>query len=111
MGIGLSVPIEQRNGAGQHDAIADAWPILFDVHDLLERLAEFRIEYRVNHRIDEAVHVAEPCGEDECRHARIAVGIAQFRAQCVQHVTREERHPAEEEDACACGWTDTHAHV
>lgn len=71
------------------------------MHDLLERLPELRIEDRIDDRIDEAVHVAQPRGENERRHARIAVGIVQFGAQCVQHVAREERQPADEEDTCA----------
>lgn len=76
-------------------------PILFDVHDLLERFAELRIEDGVDHRIDEAVHVAQPRGDDERVHARTAVGLLQLRAQGVQHVAREERHPAEQKDAWA----------
>jgi len=34
-------------------------------HKFFERLPEFRIEYRVNHGVDEAVHVAQPRGQYE----------------------------------------------
>lgn len=67
--------------------------VLFDVHNLLESFAEFRIENGVDNGIDEAVHVAQPGGEDECGQTGIAVH-AQFGAECVQHVAGEEGHPA-----------------
>lgn len=67
------------------------------MHDLLEGLPELRIEYRVDDRIHEAVHVSEPRGQDEDRHAWPTVRI-QFRTDGVLDVAREEWNPADEED-------------
>lgn len=82
--------------AARHDA-----PHSLDVHDFFERLPELRIEDGVDDRVDEAVHVAEPGRQDEGRHARLA-GHVQLGAHRVHDVAGEERHPADEEDACKC---------
>lgn len=68
------------------------------MHDLLESLSKFGIEDCVNHRVHEAVHVAQPRGENEDGHPGTAVRV-QFRANRVHDVAREERHPADQEDA------------
>jgi len=34
-------------------------------HEFFERLPELRVEYRVDHWVDEAVHVAQPSGQYE----------------------------------------------
>lgn len=67
------------------------------MHDLLECLPKLRIEYRIDDGIYKAVHVAKPRGQNEDRHSGPAIRI-QFRADGVQDVGREERHPADEED-------------
>lgn len=94
--------------AGADDAPAvgrfDCFGILFDVHDLFERFAKFRIEDGVDDGIDEAIHVAQPGGQDERGQTGIAVH-AEFRAQCVEHVACEKRHPAHEEHT----WGDWNA--
>lgn len=94
-----------HKNAGRHalqqSAVHAVDRILFDVHDLLERLAELRIEDGVDDRVDEAVHVAEPGGENERGHARRTVQ-PEDGAHGVHYVAREKRHPAYEEHAC-CG--------
>jgi hypothetical protein len=67
-------------------------------HKLFERLPELRIKYRVDHGIDEAVHVAQPCGQYEHPDAGRTL-LIQFVADCVQYVAREERHPTEQKYA------------
>uniref|UniRef100_A0A182IWB8 Uncharacterized protein n=1 Tax=Anopheles atroparvus TaxID=41427 RepID=A0A182IWB8_ANOAO len=64
-----------------------------DVHNLFERLAELWVEDGVNDGIDEAVHVAEPRGQDENRHAWPTI-LVELGAHCVHDVTGEKWHPA-----------------
>jgi len=69
------------------------------VHDLLEGLAKLGIEYRVDHRVHEAVDVAQPGGHHVGREARSAVFL-ELGAHGVHDVAAEEGQPAEQEDTC-----------
>lgn len=64
-------------------------------HEFFKRFPELRIEYRVDHRIDKAVHVAQPCGQDEHSDAGRTV-LVQFGADRVQDVAREKWYPTEQ---------------
>ncbi|KAF0767530.1 Uncharacterized protein FWK35_00021002 [Aphis craccivora] len=63
-------------------------------HKLFERLSELRVEYCVDHGVDEAVHVAQPCGQYEHPDAGRTL-LVHFVADRVQYIAREERHPTE----------------
>lgn len=56
--LATDVRCEALAGAVGHGS--SAYP-----HEFFERLPEFRVKYRVDHRIDEAVHVAQPRGQYE----------------------------------------------
>lgn len=92
-GFGLVPPADgvaaTATAAARHNA-----PHSLDVHDFFERLAELRIEDGVDDRVDEAVHVAQPGRQDECRHARLA-GHVELGAHRVHDVAGEERYPAD----------------
>lgn len=75
-------------------------PSSADVHNLFERFPKLGIEDRVDDRIHEAVHVAQPGGQNEDRHSGPAVRI-QFGADGVHDVACEKGHPADQEDTCA----------
>lgn len=64
-----------------------------DIHDFLECLAEFGIEYCINDWIDEAIHVAEPCGQYECCDARLTLQT-EFCANGIHDIAREKWQPA-----------------
>lgn len=69
------------------------------MHDLLEGLAELGIEDRVDHRVHEAVDVAQPGGQHVGGEARPAV-LLELGAHGVHDVAGEEGQPAEQEDTC-----------
>jgi len=73
------------------------------VHNLLEGLAKLGIEYRVDHRVHEAVDVAQPGGHHVGREARSAVFL-ELGAHGVHDVAAEEGQPAEQEDTCLVVW-------
>ena len=66
--------------------------------DALKGLAELEIEDGVDDGIDEWVDVAQPGGEMEGHASRLAIAF-KFGADGVHDVAREERDPANEEDA------------
>lgn len=66
---------------------------------LAEGLAEFGVEHSVYYGIHEAVHVAEPGGDDERCDTRLTI-LRQLRADRVHDVAGEEGHPAYQEDTC-----------
>lgn len=83
-----------------HQHLTSGDPSSADVHNLFERFPKLGIEDRVDDRIHEAVHVAQPGGQNEDRHSGPAVRI-QFGADGVHDVAREKGHPADQEDTCA----------
>lgn len=87
-----------RSLLGEHDHVV-YW-LSAHVHQLLEGLPELGVENGVYHGVDEAVHVAEPCGQDEGSHPRLTLP-PQFGAHGVHYVAREERHPAYQEHPCS----------
>ena len=66
--------------------------------NFLERFPEFRIEDCVDDRVDAAVDVSEPGGDEECRVARMPVGLY-LDADGVDDVAGEEGCPANQETA------------
>ena len=64
-----------------------------------ECLPELWVEDGVNERVDTAVDVAEPGGEDECGVTRPPVQL-ELDADGVDHVAGEERDPAHQETCC-----------
>lgn len=66
---------------------------LFYVHDFLECFAEFGIKYCINNWIHEAIHVAEPCGQNKCRYARLTLQT-EFGANGIHNIAREKWQPA-----------------
>lgn len=89
---------EDQPGGGDAPKVVD-WGSRTDVHEFLEGLAKLGVEDRVYDRVDEAVHVAQPGGDDEGRQGRLT-RRPQLGADRVHHVTSEERHPAEQKHTC-----------
>lgn len=83
-----------------HQHLTSGDPSSADVHYLFERFPKLGIEDRVDDRIHEAVHVAQPGGQNEDRHSGPAVRI-QFGTDGVHDVAREKGHPTDQEDTCA----------
>lgn len=80
--------------------------------DFLEGFSELGIEYRVNNRIHDAVHVPQPSGEHEGRGTDATVGFLHLDADRVDDVAREERRPRDQENtyrADAINLTDSSA--
>lgn len=69
------------------------------MHDFFESLAELWIEDRIDDGIDEAVDVAQPCGEYERGDAWSPVYV-KHGTDGISDITREEWHPANQENAC-----------
>ncbi len=67
--------------------------------DPLEGLPELRVEDGVDERVDAAVDVSEPGGDEEGGVARAPGATLHLDADGVEDVAREERHPAHQEDA------------
>lgn len=65
------------------------------MHDFLESFPKLWIEYCVDDRIDEAVDVAEPGGQYECRYAWLTIHI-QFGAHGIHDIACEKRYPTEQ---------------
>ena len=85
-----------------HPSCADSCPSAESsgaAEKLFERLPELEIEDGVDDWVGEAVHVADPGGEEEGHQAGAAVG-ALLHADGVHDVTGEERHPARQKHTC-----------
>lgn len=89
---------EDQPGGGDALEVVD-WRSRTDVHEFLESLAKLGVEDGVYHRVDKAVHVAKPGGDDEGRQRGLA-RRSELGADRVHHVACEERHPAEQEHTC-----------
>lgn len=89
---------EDQPDGGDASRVMD-WRSRADVHEFLEGLAKLGVEDRVYHRVDEAVHVAEPGGDDEGGQWGLT-RRSQLSADRIHHVAREERHPAKQEHTC-----------
>lgn len=65
---GIYHRMHTANGEDGSDAptVVD-WRSRADVHEFLEGLAKLGVEDGVYHRVDEAVHVSQPGGDDEGR--------------------------------------------
>lgn len=64
-------------------------------HQFFEGFTKLGVEDGVDDRIHETIHVAQPCGEQECCHTGLT-GKIKFAAHRIHDVAREERHPADE---------------
>lgn len=68
-------------------------------NETLEGSPELRVEDRVDHRVHEGVHVADPRRVEERAEADLAVRVLEHDAEGVDDVDAEEGHPAHEERA------------
>ena len=68
-------------------------------NEALEGASELRVEDRVDHRVHEGVHVADPRRVEERTEADLAVRVLEHDAERVDDVDAEEGHPAHEERA------------
>lgn len=66
---------------------------------LAEGLTEFGVEHSVYYGIHEAVHVAQPRGDDERGDTRLTI-LCQLCADRIHNVASEEGHPAYQKDTC-----------
>ena len=78
----------------------------FRNEEFFEGFSKFGVEDRIDGRVKEAVHVAEPDEEGEDKRIYVAdlaaVEVVVAQADGVEDVDREERHPAEEKHTWTC---------